>query len=114
MLAVALLAFVGAQTGLSWAAGGTRDMDTVEPKATVTKTVVMKGDYFNPKTITISKGTKVKWVNKGQAAHTTTGPGWDKALSPGQSYAKTFKKTGTFKYYCKYHENMKGTVKVTG
>lgn len=80
-----------------------------------TATVVrMKDDFFKPKTVTISKGTKIKWVNRGEAIHTTTSTKglWDETVSPGESYTRTFRKARTFRYYCTFHEGMTGKIVV--
>ena len=89
-----------------------RETRTVASGAAV-KTVKMLDDVFKPKRVSVAKGGKVKWVNKGGDAHTTTGKGWNKTVQPGQSYTKRFKKAGTFKYVCTFHDGMKGTVKVS-
>jgi plastocyanin len=72
---------------------------------------------FKPKTITISKGTKVKWTNGGSVSHTTTSNKglWDSgALAPGAGFGHVFKKVGTFKYHCTIHPTlMHGKIVVT-
>ncbi len=82
-----------------------------EPAAAVeVHKVVMKDDFFKPKIVSVSKGDKVKWINRGDRPHTTTGPGWDVTLSPGEVYRRRFRKTGTFNYYCRFHSGMTGKV----
>lgn len=76
------------------------------------KIVKMTDDKFGPKIVSVTKGRKVKWVNKGDSPHTTTGKGWNKSVNPGRSYTRKFTKAGTFKYLCTYHDGMTGTVKV--
>jgi len=72
---------------------------------------------FKPKTITISKGTKVKWTNGGSVSHTTTSNKglWDSgALAPGAAFGHVFRKAGTFKYHCTIHPTlMHGKIVVT-
>ncbi len=77
--------------------------------------VKMVDDRFRPSTITISAGTKVKWVNRGEALHSTTASGsWDSGLlEPGESFARRFRREGTFSYVCTVHSDMRGTVTVT-
>lgn len=77
------------------------------------KAIAMKDNFFSPKTLKIPEGSKVKWVNEGENIHTTTGGGWDETLSPGESYTRKFKKTGTFTYRCEFHPGMEGKIKVT-
>jgi Mg-chelatase subunit ChlD/plastocyanin len=64
-------------------------------------------DYaFIPMNITISDGTIVRWVNKGEKPHTVTsgekkydGQFTSPILQPGDSYNITFEKGGVFKYF---------------
>jgi plastocyanin len=81
----------------------------------VTKTIAMRDDNFSPKTITVSRGTTIKWVNRGESPHTTTARSgtWDRTLSSGQSYSRRFDAAGTFKYICRFHDDMIGKIKVT-
>lgn len=110
--AAALAAFVlPAQAGSVSTAP--RETRATASGAAATKTVSVTDDQFSPKTVKVKKGSKVKWVNNGDDDHTTTGKGWDKTLAPGQSYARKFKKAGTFKYVCSFHNEMTGKVKVT-
>jgi plastocyanin len=89
---------------------------------------------FVPRSITVSVGDKVTWRNVGSVAHTvTTDPKkasdpkiasvpagvkpWDSGfINGGQSYSYTFRKPGTYRYFCIPHENagMVGTVVVQG
>lgn len=88
--------------------------------AASTKTVKIVDIAYKPKKVTINKGGKVKWVWQDQiVAHTVTSTGSKKFKSSTEkktgSYTVTFKKTGTYKYYCLVHPNdanMKGTVVV--
>ncbi len=64
-------------------------------------------DYaFIPMNITISDGTIVRWVNKGEKPHTVTsgekkydGMFTSPILKPGESYNITFEKGGVFRYF---------------
>lgn len=86
-----------------------------EKRVTVsgTRVVKMVDDKFKPKSTTVPAGTKVRWVNKGNSSHTTTGSGWDSTVSPGQAFSRKFKKTGTYQYQCSFHPKMVGTLVVT-
>jgi plastocyanin len=85
--------------------------------ATSAKAVKIINFAFQPKTITIAKGTKVTWTNGGSVIHTTTSNTglWDSgALAPGTAFAHVFKKAGTFKYRCTIHPTlMHGKILVT-
>ena len=85
--------------------------------ATSVKRVKIINFAFQPKTITIARGTKVEWTNGGSVDHTTTSNKglWDSgALAPGAAFAHVFKKVGTFKYRCTIHPTlMHGKILVT-
>ena len=70
---------------------------------------------FAPSSVTVSRGTKVKWVNAGDLTHTTTSNDglWDERLDPGDTFARRFRRTGTFSFHCSIHPEMTGTVRVT-
>jgi plastocyanin len=66
---------------------------------------------FNPDTLTVTKGTKVKWINKDSVSHTVTGTGFDSgSLSNGESFEYLFNTAGTFDYVCSIHASMKGKI----
>jgi plastocyanin len=71
---------------------------------------------YKPKMVQIKAGTKVTFTNSDNAKHTATskpqGTFDTGDLTQGQTKSVTFKKPGTFAYYCVYHAFMKGTVKV--
>jgi plastocyanin len=80
-------------------------------------TVDIKNFAFKPPHVTVAPGTTVTWVNRDKAPHTATSTqprgAFDSGkLKQGQSYAFKFKHPGTYKYYCKIHPDMKGTVTV--
>ena len=72
-----------------------------------TTTVTIKDDLFAPKSLTISKGTTVRWVWKGSSPHNVTvksGPA--KFASPTQrkgAYSKRLARAGTYRLYCTIH-----------
>ena len=70
---------------------------------------------FAPASVTIARGTKVKWVNAGSLTHTTTANGgaWDETLDPGEKFVRKFRRAGTFAFHCSIHPSMTGTVTVT-
>jgi plastocyanin len=69
---------------------------------------------FRPASITVARGTRVKWVNRGDNNHTSTGNGWNSGIiSPGDSFTRRFNRRGTFSYHCQIHATMMGTVTVT-
>jgi len=70
---------------------------------------------FSPASITIKQGTVVRWINKDpSASHTVTWGDTDVCvLSPNAECTHTMDLVGTFRYYCKEHPWMNGTVTVT-
>ena len=69
---------------------------------------------FRRASISIERGTVVKWVNRGSNTHTSTSNSWDSGnLLPGDHFKRRFRRRGTFSYHCSIHSNMHGTVTVT-
>jgi plastocyanin len=71
---------------------------------------------FRPRSLTISAGTKVRWVDREGTHSSTSNTGlWDSGiLSQGQAFGRVFRKAGTFKYHCSVHPTtMKGVITVT-
>ena len=72
-----------------------------------TKTISIGDDFFSPKSVSVSKGTTVKWVWRGKSSHNVTvksGPVKfaSKTQSKG-SFSKKLAKAGTYKLYCTIH-----------
>ena len=70
---------------------------------------------FRPASITVPRGTRIRWVNKGTLTHTTTSNTdlWDERLAPGQAFTRRFRQAGTFRYHCSIHPEMTGRITVT-
>jgi len=77
-------------------------------------TVVIQGLQNAPASITVKRGDTVVWVNKDPFPHTVTSRGnFDsKDIPPDGKWKYVARKAGTYDYICKYHPNMKGSVKV--
>ena len=69
--------------------------------------VTVGDNYFKPADIEVAAGTKVTWKNQGKILHSVTPDKGKKfgtkELSRGKSYSYTFKKPGTYAYYCSFH-----------
>lgn len=69
---------------------------------------------FSPKKVRISPGDKVKWKATAGEHTVTFKGGFDAVISPGgdATASRKFKKSGTFKYVCRFHtaQGMKGKV----
>ena len=70
---------------------------------------------FEPRSLTVTAGDTVVWVNDDLYAHTATGKGGvfdSKDIAAGGSWSYVPKKAGLFGYTCLYHPTMKGTLRV--
>ena len=79
--------------------------------------VSIAGFAFGPQAITVKAGDSVTWSNDDGAPHTVTfkdGSAGAKSLSPGQTFARTFEKPGTYEYFCSFHPYMTASVTVQG
>jgi plastocyanin len=80
---------------------------------TVAKVKMVDGLAFQPRSITISRGTTVKWVNRDNITHTSTSSSWNSGnVAPGTSFRHRFRRAGTFNYHCSIHSSMTGTIVV--
>ena len=79
-------------------------------------TVSIASMAFNPPSLTVKKGSIVRWVNNDVVAHTvmftrqsgiTCGTG---IMSSAQSCSVKFDDLGTYAYTCSIHPGMQGTV----
>ena len=73
--------------------------------------VVMSGYAFSPRSLTITAGDTVTWINEDQAPHdvkTTSGPEsiHSPMLSKGGTWSHTFTAPGTYGYVCTVHPGM--------
>lgn len=68
---------------------------------------------FSPAEVTAKPGDVIEWVNKDVFAHTATVKGgFEIMLPPQKSGSVTVEKAGVLDYYCRFHPNMKGRIKV--
>ncbi|MDW5593192.1 plastocyanin/azurin family copper-binding protein [Conexibacter stalactiti] len=88
----------------------------VVPALAATKTVTVKDNVFAPTALTVAKGTTVRWVWRGRAAHNVSvSRGPTRFHSPNKvrgSYSKQLGRAGTYAIHCTIHPGMKMTVKV--
>lgn len=83
-------------------------------RASVTRVRIVD-DRFRPRSITVARGTRVRWINRGNHTHTTTSDDgvWDSGLlSAGNSFSRRFRTRGTFEYLCTVHPSMTATITV--
>ena len=126
-LRIALLAVGLVLTVMVCKTASTRSNSADDPaaaggKAMTHHEVAMRDYSFAPESLSVSVGDTVTWVNRGQAAHSTTSGvdgkpdgRWDSGqMDPRASYSHVFSETGNFHYYCTPHQamGMKGVISV--
>ncbi|WP_407184807.1 cupredoxin domain-containing protein [Bradyrhizobium centrosematis] len=86
----------------------------VVPARAATIEITMDNLVISPAEISAKVGDSVTWINKDVFAHTATAKNgdFDVTLPPKKSVTSVLKKAGTIEYYCRYHPNMKATLKV--
>lgn len=87
------------------------------PALAATKSVQVKDNKFVARSITVKKGTTVKWVWKGKAPHDVSvskGPAKFKSkIQTSGRFSKKLTKAGTYTIICTIHQpDMKMTIKV--
>jgi len=83
---------------------------TAIPASAAITSVSVGDNYFSSAVKTVSRGTRVVWVNRGHRYHTITTRGWSVVLRPGERYSRRVKHG--FRYVCIYHGSMAGRVAV--
>ncbi|MES1179891.1 MAG: cupredoxin domain-containing protein [Hyphomicrobium sp.] len=78
----------------------------------VTVTIVDMG--FAPADVILKAGDTVEWTNHDFIDHTATATdgGWDLTIEAGKSARHQFTQSGSLKYFCRYHPDMIGVVRV--
>lgn len=109
-LAAAVLALALAAVG-SASAAGERAPSAQQSGAT---SVAIHDFAFRPKTLTVSRGTRVTFANRDATAHTATrGGSFDSGrIRPGRAATIAFKRAGVYAYHCSIHSFMRGKVVV--
>jgi plastocyanin len=91
------------------------------PAAAATKNVKIGDDYYvragSPPTVSVKKGTTVKWNWRGSRQHNVvvqSGPvNFQSALKRSGSYSRRMKRVGTYRIVCSIHApDMAMTLKV--
>ena len=84
------------------------------PAHAATIEITMENLVISPTEVSAKVGDTIRWVNKDVFAHTATAKNgdFDVTLQPEKSAAFVLKKAGAVDYYCRYHPNMKATLKV--
>lgn len=77
--------------------------------------ILIKNFDFGPMNVTVAPGTTVVWKNLDGEPHTVAsadGLFRSQALDQNDSFRFTFDKSGTFRYICSIHPNMKASITV--
>ncbi|MGD9481270.1 cupredoxin domain-containing protein [Shinella sp. G-2] len=68
---------------------------------------------FQPAEIEVKAGEMIEWTNKDPFAHTATVKGgWEVVIPPGKVATHVASPDDTVDYYCRFHPNMKGRIKI--
>jgi plastocyanin len=85
--------------------------------AATTKTVSVYGSTFSPKSVTITEGDTIRWVNRDNTTHQIYAKGGQfvsPILKPKQVFRFTFRAAGTYRYTDELHPKLTGTIVVKG
>jgi plastocyanin len=76
--------------------------------------ITMENLEITPREVPAKVGDTITWVNKDVFAHTATANNgdFDVNLPAKKTGAFVLRKSGTVEYYCRYHPNMKATLKI--
>jgi len=87
---------------------------TAVPARAATIEIVMQNLVITPAEASAKVGDAIQWTNKDVFAHTATAHNgdFDVMLPPQKSATFVLKKAGTIDYYCRFHPNMKATLKI--
>jgi plastocyanin len=126
----AVLALLAAGLLMTGCASSSRGSSPA-PAGTTRNAIVIQGIAFAPDKLTVPVGARVTWTNKDNVKHTVTSgkpgkdaiPGVSKGTSAkptgvfdhamassGSTFSFTFKKAGTYTYFCRIHSSMRGVV----
>lgn len=86
----------------------------VVPTHAATIEITMENLVISPAEVSAKVGDTIAWINKDIFAHTATAKNgdFDVTLPPKQSATFIVKKARSVDYYCRYHPNMKATLKI--
>jgi plastocyanin len=79
----------------------------VLPSFAATRSVTVGDNFFKPATLTVAKGTTVRWVWKGSSLHNVTrsrGPAFKRCGNrTSGSCSRTLRRAGTYRLLCTIH-----------
>jgi plastocyanin len=86
----------------------------VVPAHAATIQIVMENMVISPAEASAKVGDTLELVNKDVLVHTATARNgdFDVTMPPKKTVTYVLKKAGTVDYYCRFHPNMKATLKI--
>jgi plastocyanin len=84
----------------------------VVPAQSATRGVSVKDNVFSPKSLTVSRGTTVKWTWRGRAPHNVTFRTRHSSTKRSGTYSVRFTRRGSSSYRCTIHPGMTGRITV--
>src|SRR5262245_38066965 len=82
--------------------------------AVQTRRITIDKMAFSPPEIEAMAGDTIEWINNDAFAHTATVKGGFEVMLPSKdSGSVVVEKAGIVDYYCRFHPNMKGRIKVS-
>jgi plastocyanin len=108
-------ATLGALLAVAGCGGGGSNQGSPPPRAVRSGAVTIAGFKFQPATLRVSRGTKLRFTNRDDAQHTATADGgaFDTGtLKKGAVRTVTLRKVGSYSYHCAFHPFMTGRVVV--
>jgi plastocyanin len=86
---------------------------TRTPPSAGVRTVLIQGFKYAPASLAVAAGTKVTWTNRDAAPHTASARGLETGtLTRGTSRTLILSTPGTYRYVCRFHPFMHGTIVV--
>ena len=82
----------------------------VVPAFAATKRVNVDDNFFSPKTVTLKKGDKIRFVWTGEAPHNVKGAGINIGVRRSGSRTVTVRRAG--KFVCTIHPGMEGRIRL--
>jgi plastocyanin len=84
------------------------------PAQAATITIVMENLEISPAEVLAEVGDTLQWVNKDVFAHTATATNgdFDVTIPPNSTVTYVLSKAGAVDYFCRFHPNMKATLKI--
>jgi len=84
------------------------------PAQGATIQISMENLEISPAEASAKVGDIIEWINRDVLAHTATARNgdFDVTMPPKKTVRLVLKKAGSVEYYCRYHPNMKATLKI--